>query len=299
VTAPDRLVYRPALLGVASVHHANAQAGVDVWSKCVLWAPFDADPDGSPWERARRLASVPELERAGDARARFTALPPAAERQASYARWAKQLAAAVYRDHALVLLRSKSPRLISSVGEDEGAFRGRIADLVRDERDRTIEKLRQKYAPKLAALEERVSRANERVEREAQQYKDRRNQTALSLGASVLGALFGRKLASSTNVGRAASTLRGASRAAQERADIGRAEERVEAVQQQLAELEAELKEELAAVEDAASAHQAELEPLRISAIKSDLAVETLALVWVPAQLGAGGELEWLSAELA
>jgi Helicase HerA, central domain len=294
-TAPENVVYHAALLGVASVHHANAQAGVDEWGKCILWAPLAGGQDGSPWEGAQRLKSAPALAlQPGDDRARYAPLPTEAERRTSWAQWSKQLATAVHRDHPLVLLRSKSPKLVSKPGEEEGAFRGRIADLVREERDRSLEKLRQKYSPKLASLKDRLDRAGERVDRESDQYKDKRNQAALSLGASVIGALFGRKLASATNVGRATSTIRGASRAAQERADIGRAEERVEAVQEQLASLEAELARELAAVEDAASAHRAELESLRIAATKSDLAIEGVMLVWAPAQTRPDGALEWL-----
>ncbi|MFO0688023.1 MAG: DUF87 domain-containing protein [Myxococcota bacterium] len=294
VTAPDQLLYQPVLLGVASVHYANGPAGVDRWEKCVLWQPLDGEPGASVWDGARRLSAAPELQGEADARARFAALPALAERKTSYAQWTKQLATTVYRDHGLALLRSKSPKLVSTPGESEGAFRGRIADLVRSERDRTVEKLRQKYAPKLATLRDRIARAGERVERETQQYADKRNQAAVSLGASLIGALFGRKLASATNVSRAASTIRGASRAAQEHADIGRAEEQVEAVKQQLADLEAELARELAAVEDASAAHQAELEPLRIAATKGDLAVEQVALVWAPAQRSPSGELEWV-----
>jgi len=299
VTAPDRLVYQPALLGVATAHYASAPAAVDRWEKRVLWRPLRGEPGASVWDGATRLAGPPELASEPDARARFAALPAVAERKASYAQWTKQLATTVYRDHGLELLRSKSPKLVSTPGESEGAFRGRIADLVRSERDRTLEKLRQKYAPKLAALRDRIARANDRVERETEQYADKRNQAAVSLGASLIGALFGRKLASATNVSRAASTIRGASRAAQERADIGRAEEQVDAVRQQLAELEAELARALAAVEDASTAHQADLEPLRIAATKGDLTIEQVALVWAPAQRAASGELEWVCEDVA
>jgi hypothetical protein len=298
VAAPDRLVYRPALVGVVSVHYANAQAGIDTWAKRVLWAPLESALDGSPWDAARELTSVPELGPELDPRARFAPLPAAAERKASYAQWSKQLATVVYRDHPLLLLRSKSPKLVSTLGEDEGSFRGRLADLVREERDRAIEKLRQKYAPKLAALSDRIDRAREKVDRETEQYADKRNQAALSLGASVIGALFGRKLASATNVSRAASSIRGASRAAQERGDIARAEDRVDAVEQQLADLEAELKSELAAAEQAASARSLEIEPLRIAPMKSDLAVETLALAWAPAEQTPDGALRWLCSGL-
>ena len=60
----------------------------------------------SPRRGARRLAAAPELQGEPDARAGFAALPAVAERKASYATWAKQLATTVYRDHGLALLRS-------------------------------------------------------------------------------------------------------------------------------------------------------------------------------------------------
>ena len=291
---PDssRLVYRPALIGRVAVHYSHARTGIDEWSKCVLWAPLDADLEGSPWSASRPLPSLPELERTPRKGATFAPLPAAAERAPSYKRWARQLRTAIYREHPLRLWKSKKPKLVSEPGEDEGSFRGRLADLMREERDLRLEKLRKKYAPRLARLKERIARAEERVEREEQQYKDRKTQTAVSLGATMIGALFGRKLASIGNIGRAASTMKGASRAARERADIGRAEERVEEYRQKLEALEAAFQNDLDALEDAALAWEAEIETLRIHARKSDLDVERLSLVWIPFRIDAGGEAE-------
>ena len=53
------------------------------------------------------------------------------------------------------------------------------------------------------------------------------------------------------------------------------------------------------AIVDLDVASSAEIETLRISATKADLAVETLALVWVPAQVGAAGAIEWLCPALS
>ncbi|MCA9506619.1 MAG: hypothetical protein KC616_26265, partial [Myxococcales bacterium] len=235
---------------------------------------------------------LPELERAPESDARFTGLPAAAERAAQYAKWSGQLETTVYRDHALELFTCKSPKLVSSPGEDEGAFRGRLADLVHADRDLEIEKLRKKYAPKLARLQERIARAQDKVEREEEQYADRKTQTVVSLGATLLGAVFGRKLGSAGNIGRAASTMRGASRAARERADIGRAEDRVEALQQQLAELEAEFQADLDRLEDGAADFEPELDTLRVAARKGDLEIERLHLVWIPSRVDADDRVE-------
>jgi hypothetical protein len=71
--------------------------------------------------------------------------------------------------------------------------------------------------------------------------------------------------------------------------DIGRAKETVEAVQKQLAELDEELRAEIAGVE---SRFDASSEPLTVFACKpkkSSIAVRLVALVWAPYAVGADG----------
>lgn len=290
-----RLVYRPLLLARVSTHFAKSRAGVDAWTKIVLQAPLSPELDGVPWDAAERLASWPELEDAAEAGAEYGRLPTEAEREKSWAQWARQAKTAVYRDHPLELLESKQPKAVSTMGETEGAFLGRLTDLRREAREVELEKLRKKYAPKLARLQEKIDRALERVEREEEQYKDRRTQTMVSGLATVVGALFGRKLASVGNVRRAASAARNASRTQRERADVGRAEARVEEYQEELADLDADFREALAAAEDRTAAFEPELETLRIHARKADLDVEQLALVWMPYRRTSEGFLEPLA----
>jgi hypothetical protein len=112
--------------------------------------------------------------------------------------------------------------------------------------------------------------------------------TVISLGAGLLGALFGRKLASRTNVGRAATAMRGIGRAADERGDVGRAEDRAEQIGAKLAELEQSFQQEIAALE-ARSAEAVAIEELRVAARKADLAVDPLVLVWTPWRVAADG----------
>ena len=295
VSGSDRLVYRPALLGSVSTHYGNARAGVDEWKKLYLWAPLSADQEGSPWDKARLIRSLPELEKNADERGSFGKLLAAAERKTSYTKWSKQLKTVVYRDHPMMLWKSKKPKLISETGEEEGAFRGRLSELVHEERDEKLEKLRKKYAPKLARLQDRIERAEQKVDREQEQYKDRKAQTAVSFGATVMGALFGRKLASVGNVGRAASAAKNVSRTAREKADIGRAEERVLDYQEQLRELEEEFQADLEAAEDAAMDMELDIEELRINAKKADLDVERLSLVWIPTRISEDGVAEPLA----
>ena len=75
-----------------------------------------------------------------------------------------------------------------------------------------VEQLRQKMAPKVAALEERIRKAEQAVLREKEQSKQSIFSAALSFGSSVLGAFMGRKVISATNISKAATAYSANSR---------------------------------------------------------------------------------------
>jgi hypothetical protein len=114
----------------------------------------------------------------------------------------------------------------------------------------------------------------------------------VSVGATLLGALFGRKLGSVGNVGRATTAARGASRTARERGDVARARDDVEALERQLQELEVEFEGRLEAVRDQLAGEDPVFEELPIRPRKSDLNVERLALVWTPWRVDEAGIAE-------
>ena len=145
-----------------------------------------------------------------------------------------------------------------------------------------VEKLRAKYAPKLATLQDQVRRAEQRVDKEKQQSSSQTMQTAISFGASVLGAMFGRKLASSANVTRAASTARAASRATRERGDVAHAAETLGTLRERLADLESQFEEDAQQVRDSCSPEGLTLEPLEIKPKKTEILVERVVLAWSP-----------------
>jgi DNA anti-recombination protein RmuC len=198
----------------------------------------------------------------------------------------------LYRSLPLRVWRCSDPRGISRPDQSEGEFRAQLRQLLHEKRDLELEKLRKRYAPKLARLAERIRKSEERVERERSQYQQQRTQTMISVGATVLGALFGRKLGSLGNVGRATTAARGAGRAAREREDISRAQGDAEILQQQLEELEAEFAGRLEAVREKLDEEEVVCEELPIRPKKTDLAVERVALVWTPWRVGAEGIAE-------
>jgi hypothetical protein len=280
--AQSGIVYRPTVLGAASLNFTDAKLKVDATQKLVYLTPFTQAAIPVSWDNAEEAGIVPdELQRAPVPEAKFTDLPAAGLKPKSYAGWEKEFGAWLAVNRSLSLLQSPTKKLVSNPGESESEFRARLQLAAREARDDDSQALRKKYAPRLAVLEERKRRAQQAVDREAEQAKDSQLQTAISVGSTLLGAFVGRRGISST-VGRATTAARGASRALREQQDIGRAKETVQALDQQIAELNNEFEAELAGLGLGGEVSTETLEPLRIKPKKTGIAVQLLILAWAP-----------------
>jgi Skp family chaperone for outer membrane proteins len=218
--------------------------------------------------------------------AAFAELPAAALSAKNYAEWGKALAAALYQNGAVELLSVKALKLTSNPGESEGDFRARIAQVLREHRDREVTKLREKHAAKLKSLEDRLRRAADRVEREKSQYTQRKLDTAISIGTSVLGAIFGGRSAATT---RAGSAARSAGRVFSERGDVDRAGESLETLTAERDALLAAIEQDARALTSSLDPAGIALEKIRVAPRKSDIAVGRIAIAWEPWRAGPDG----------
>jgi hypothetical protein len=207
----------------------------------------------------------------------------------SYNAWSKDFTTWLYGNQRLEVLRSPSTGRASNPSESERDFRIRLQQEAREARDEAMEKLRQKYAPKFTTLQERQRRAQQAVEREAAQAKQAELQTAISFGATLLSAFTGRKTVSRSTLGRATTAARGVSRSMEQRQDIDRAKDTVEAIQKQMKDLQDQFDSEVAALQSKIDPMTEDLQTLAIRPKKSDISVQLLALVWAPYWLDAQG----------
>ncbi|MCL7961187.1 MAG: ATP-binding protein, partial [marine benthic group bacterium] len=209
-------------------------------------------------------------------------LPASAARPASYRSWKSALKGFLYQNRPLDLRRCKALKLVSEAGESEADFGIRLREAAREARDGEIDELRDRFATRLARIEERIRKAEERVEREESQYSQQKMQAAISVGATVLDAFLGRKKLSRRSMGRATTAMRGAGRASRERDDIRRAEESVVALRGQRAELEEEFARETEALRDRFEIDALEVETVAVAPRKADITINRLVLAWLP-----------------
>ncbi|HZK29316.1 MAG TPA: hypothetical protein VFD19_03765, partial [Clostridia bacterium] len=131
-------------------------------------------------------------------------------------------------------------------------------------------------------LEERVAKAEERVDRVKGQAKDAKMQSAISFGAAALGAVLGKSLISQSTIYKSATAAKSASRAQKSTGNIGRAEESYERVEQQMALLEEDMKKDLEAVSDRYESAAEDIVPVMVRPLKRDVVVKAFMLVWLP-----------------
>jgi uncharacterized protein DUF87 len=163
-------------------------------------------------------------------------------------RWAMSyLRGPLTREQIKILMKDRRPEAAAAPAAD--ATRTARADedqAAREKRDDAIEALRATYAPKIHRAEEKARHAQQVVDREEGQLRGAGLQTAVSAGATILTAIFGRKKLSYSTIGRGTTTARGAARAMEQREDVERAKENLAQAQAELEDLRAEIEEKVA-----------------------------------------------------
>ncbi len=276
----EDVVYHPHLLGAAKVHFVDSRKGLEASEELVLLATLTDGDEAVDWDDAREADL--ELDRLEDEPvedATFAPLPDAAGDPKSYSGWSKALDDSLYRNRRHELWKSPAFGLYSSPGENERDFRIRLADVAHEQRDEDVEKLRAKYGKKASTLEDRIRRAEQKIEKERNQAGREKLQTAVTIGTTLLGALFGRRRLTSTRIGTA---TRGIGRSFEQSQDVGRAKRDRDALVEQLEELNRELEREIEELGDRYRQEAEELEPFLLKPRRTDVDIRLVALAWVP-----------------
>jgi hypothetical protein len=250
------------LLGAAEARFTDVKLGVDVARAVVRVTEIGTGVIPVNWAESAALdLNLDELSAEAPAEGTYADVPGAAANPKSYAAWSRDFATWVVNNERIGVFRSG--KLVSRPGESERDFRIRLREVARERRDAELDKLRRKYAPKIAALEDRVRR-------EQQQAQEQKLGAAVSFGSTLLGAFIGRR---GSTLSRAGSAARAASRVHRETQDVA-------SVQQRLAHLQAECDAEVAALQ--AVPTDDELETVEVRPRKTNVAVRLVALVWAP-----------------
>ncbi len=277
------VVYRPHLLRVGTVHFTSGKTGVDGSRKvrkvnAIQADAIDWDRDQPPPLKPEELGSDPAPG------AGFEALPGFAMNASNYKQVEKDFAEWLYRNERADLFSCPVLKAYSKLGESEAEFRARLTQQAREARDAAVEKLRAAASKKLDTLGGRLQTAEAGLARQKAESQGAMVQAGASILGGLLGGLLGRK-------GRGGSLLTKGTSAYKQRQDVGAAEGKVEAVQEDITAIEKELQaniEELTRSYDPAAL---QLETESVKPTKTNVSVDSVALLWLP--YDSRGERAW------
>jgi hypothetical protein len=281
---PGSTAYVPMVLGVARISYSDSKLGLDETRTVAVVTPITDGAVAVDWERAEVADfTVDYLMKAPPTGATFADVPGAAAKPKNYATWEKDFSRWVGQSQSVELFKSSRARLLSHADESERDFRIRIQGEAREARDAAVAKVRDKYAARMTTLQDRIRRAEQAVQVQAEQASGAKMGAALSVGATIFGALLGRKAVSASTLGRATTAARGMGRVGKESQDVTRATENVTALKGQLSELETDMQSDIEAVTADWDLAAEPFERVLVKPKRGGVSVQLVALVWVPA----------------
>lgn len=280
----NRCIYRPGLLAQVSCHYVRVSAGLDDWLDRTLLYATNGGMDRDVWRAATLIDDSLRVADEPQDGFSFAALPAAMLNAKNYKTWERELRDHLYRHVPVRIFHCPELKQYSAIGHDELDARLAWNQAIREQRDEERHKLRESYAAKVNALEDRIRTARQRLEREKAQYDEQKWSSVLSIGETVLGAFLGNKISR-----RSATAGRRVSKAAQQRTDVLHAEESLAELQKDKFNMEMEFEKSVQDLNDRLSVHAITLEPLDVPCRKGDLQIKELSLIWLPWEMLSDG----------
>ena len=173
-------------------------------------------------------------------------------------------------------------KLYSRIGETSDEFATRCGVEAESRADQEQAKITEKLRGRSERIEAAIAKAHDRVEELEVDVSTRKRDTVLSGLGSLAGAVLGGRRS-------ARSITRAASSALSKGGQVSRTSQRVETAQNrvddklvELEELEADLADQLVAIDDRWNDAAAQIETLPVGLEKTDITVDEVSLVWIP-----------------
>lgn len=275
-----RVVYHPYLVAGGEVQIFNNTYGVAQTGQVAHALPLQEGSLGFAWEQAQEFAFQPEIFSGQPIEgAEYAPVPAEAVKLSTYNRLDQDYENFVARNFQLILYKSVTSGQLSRPGEAERDFRIRLSQTGHERRDLEMDRLKRQYASKIDALERQLLTARQQVEREADQYKQKQMDTAISAGSSLLGMLLGGKRGLKGGVTQAA---RSATRMSKEKQDVQRAQEKLAQLEARFQELQEQFQKEVEKIGSQFDPMSETFQQIILRPKKSDVLQRWYGLLWVP-----------------
>jgi hypothetical protein len=190
------------------------------------------------------------------------------------------------RSRTVDLQTNRELKLYGRPGEGVDEFTARCLTEANDLADKDIAALRDKYASKVATVQQQIAAAEDRANVLETEKKGRRSQEILSTAGSILGGLLGGRRSRGgmlgSILGKAGTVAGQHSRASAAGQRLDAAENKLDGLHQQLEAMETELTHEVTDIDAKWMAMAKNIATSPVSLERTDVKVTQLSLVWIP-----------------
>jgi hypothetical protein len=185
---------------------------------------------------------------------------------------------------SVTVLRNPELKLFSRAGESQSDFEARCSQVADELADREADKLRKTMADKIDRIKDAIEKAEDKVREVESDKKKRGIDAVVSAAGGLLGSFLGGRKSTKGVLGTVTRTIGKERMRGQAGERLATAKNRLEGQHEELADLEEELTEKLAAIQDEYDAKAAEIESMSVELEKTDITVDEIAVVWIPTE---------------
>ncbi|MFW2567477.1 ATP-binding protein [Aliarcobacter butzleri] len=270
---------QPYLICSCDVHYIDAPKNIDFEEKISYKIYLDENMKNIDFEEKEEIGnnSFEEKEKPNSF---YYELPSFIQKEKDLKVIEKDFMDYIYRNSKLTLYKNEFLKITSKQTESLNDFKIRLQDRLNEKIDLEVEKLKVKFVKENDSIETKLSKHYEKLQKEEIQATSTTTDTIISIGTSLLGAFFGNSVINKTNIGKVATSAKGASKILKERNDVKQVENEILELQQQKEALKTLLENEIEKINLANQSSNFPIEEIFIKPKRSDIYNTKLALLW-------------------
>jgi len=193
----------------------------------------------------------------------------------------------IYRTQTLAVRKNEALGVVAGPEVSKEAFQRMSEEAAKEKADEEAEAIKAKYKTKRDRLEDKLRSETNSLEKDKQELNHRRMEEVGKGLENVLGLVMGRRRSLSTSLTKRRMT-------SQAKADLEASEQEIKELEEDLGEMEEELKKELDGIEERwmDAIDQVVEEP--ITPYKKNIFIELFGVIWLPFYAFKDGE-SWLT----
>ncbi len=271
--------FYPYMYGVVELRFYNLKRDIDTAEKLYLKLELRDDLTSIDWSQSIE-EEKPEFTSKPNNNASYAPLPSIITNARNLNSWEKELSNFIYNTKRLKLYSCKALKMESNLGQSRQDFILEVQDVLNQKRDEKIEKIKSQFQNRYDRLEDKLQRLIFRLEKEEAEVKSKTTDTFISIGMTVLGAIFGRKAISTSTINRGASAIRKGKGILKEKNDVKNTQLLIDNVNEDMKQLEYDLNDEIKKIEETLDISNYEIGDIAIKPRRSDVSIKDIAILW-------------------